>query len=222
MDPASVDARAGLATTLLSARVVGVGSWHPSRCEQLLLEALERDSNHVRSLLALGWLRRLQDQHLESRIMLEKAIALDPNLTPAMVQLGFTLLYLGDPKAALRHFQKAIALSPRDPNQHWFHNGLGICHLVMGDLDQAIECLMKARASNPRIYEFPLWLAAAFGLKGESESAIEALVDFHELQPGLTSIAKLRASRDSSWFFDSIPQAAAIVTGLRLAGLPET
>jgi adenylate cyclase len=109
--------------------VVGVGSWHPSRCEQLLLEALERDSNHVRSLLALGWLRRLQDQHLESRIMLEKAIALDPNLTPAMVQLGFTLLYLGDPKAALRHFQKAIALSPRDPNQHWFHNGLGICHL---------------------------------------------------------------------------------------------
>jgi len=222
MDPASVDARAGLATTLLSARVVGVGSWYPSRCEQLLLEALERDSNHVRSLLALGWLRRLQDQHLESRIMLEKAIALDPNLTPAMVQLGFTLLYLGEPKAALRHFQKAIALSPRDPNQHWFHNGLGICHLVMGDLDQAIECLMKARASNPRIYEFPLWLAAAFGLKGESESAIEALVDFHELQPGLTSIAKLRASRDSSWFFDSIPQAAAIVTGLRLAGLPET
>ncbi len=54
----------------------------------------------------IGW--------LESQIELEKVIALDRNFAPAEVQLGYTLNALGQPEAALPHFEKALELSPRD------------------------------------------------------------------------------------------------------------
>jgi adenylate cyclase len=84
-----------------------------------------------------------------------------------MVQLGFTLSNMGEPEAALPHFEKALQLSPRDPNQHWYYNGLGQCHLFLGHLDEAVDLLKRARAGNPRVYQFPLWLAAALGLRGD-------------------------------------------------------
>jgi TolB-like protein/Tfp pilus assembly protein PilF len=226
LDPESVDARAGIASVLLNSRAAGFTNSPEedlARSEKLLLEALERDYTHARSLFALGWLRRLQNHLIESRDALEKAIKSDRNFAGAMVQLGFTLSNMGEPEAALPHFEMALQLSPRDPNQHWYYNGLGQCHLFLGHLDEAVDLLTKARAGNPRIYQFPLWLAAALGLRGDIDDAKSALADFLKFKPEINSIKKVRTQ--FAFAFQS-PRAAAFAEkttflGLRRAGLPE-
>jgi Flp pilus assembly protein TadD len=61
-------------------------------------------------------LRRVQNRLNESRIELESAIALDPNNARALQQLGLTLMWLGQPDAAIPQIEKAIRLNPHDPN----------------------------------------------------------------------------------------------------------
>ena len=50
-----------------------------ARADQLLLEVLERDQDQPKAYFVLGRLRRLQNRLIESKIELEKAIALDRN-----------------------------------------------------------------------------------------------------------------------------------------------
>ena len=67
----------------------------------------------------MEYLRRLQSRLSESRIELEKAIALDRNSAGAMLQLGYTLLNLGEPETALSHFEKALQLNPQHHNVYF-------------------------------------------------------------------------------------------------------
>jgi adenylate cyclase len=223
-DPGSVDARAGIASVLLVSGASGFSKspqQDQTRAEQLLLEALERNGNHTRALWAGGWLRRLQGRLVESQIDLEKVIALDRNFAPAEVQLGYTLNALGQPEAALPHFERALELTPRDPNRHWFYSGLGFCHLLLGHANEAVDFFRKARATNPRIYYIYLGLAAALGLRGDIDEAKSALAEFLKLKPDLDSFARLRAFSPPR-----TPQLEALAektwdVGLRRAGLPE-
>jgi TolB-like protein/Tfp pilus assembly protein PilF len=228
MDPKSVDARVGLARILLN---IGAAGWSKSRdqdnvrTEALLLEALERDRNDPRAHFALGWLRRLQNRFVESQIELEKAIALDRNYAAAMLQLGYTLSALAEPEAALPHFEKALRLSPRDQNVFFFYYGLGSCHLLLGHLNEAIDTLRKAQASNPRFWQLSLWLAAALGLRGDEDEARAALAEAIKLHPEASSLAQLRKDIAYGRLFDN-PRYAAVaqktfLVGLRRAGMPE-
>jgi tetratricopeptide (TPR) repeat protein len=122
----------------------------------------------------------------------------------------------------LPHFEKALQLSPRDPNQHWYYNGMGTCHLGLGHPDEAVDFMRKARAGNPRVYQFPLFLAAALGLRGDIDEAKSALADFLKFKPEINSIAKVRAHFPA---FEN-PRIMAIAenttfVGLRRAGLPD-
>ena len=223
-DPGSVDARVGIADVLLISRGSGFSKWpHQDevQTEQLLLEALERNGNHTRALQAIGWLRRLQGRWVKSKINLEKAIALDRNYAHAMTHLGYTLNALGQPEAALPHFERAFELSPRDPNRHWFYSGLGICHMFLGHADEAVELFQRARTENPRIFQFSFWLAAALGLRGDIDEAKAALAGALQLKPELNSFAGCRA------FFPALSRQGEALkektfdAGLRRAGLLE-
>jgi adenylate cyclase len=226
-DPESVDARVGIAMVILNSWAAGFSESRQKdlgRAEQLLLEALERDSNHTRALCCIGWVCRLQERLPESQIHLEKAIAFDRNYAGGMVQLGFTLNALGQPEAALPHFERALELSPRDPNRHWFYNGLGSCYLLLSNTDEAIGFYRKARAENPRIFQFSFGLAAALGLRGDINEAKAALAESLKLNPELNSFAKLRGYFSSGGHTN--PQFVALAektrdVGLRRAGLPD-
>ena len=87
-----------------------------ARAERLLFEAIESDPNQPMAYAVLGFLRRTQSRLNESRIAFEKAITLDPNFEWANMQLGWTLLFLGEPGDAIAQGEKSLRLSPRDPN----------------------------------------------------------------------------------------------------------
>ena len=110
IDPRSSDARIGIAR-ILTVRLANV--WTSSsfqqdatqqdvgRAERLLFEAIESDPNQPMAYAIMGFVRRMQGRLTESRITFETAITLDPNLEWAQLQLGWTLLFLGQPGLAI-------------------------------------------------------------------------------------------------------------------------
>jgi adenylate cyclase len=232
IDPQSIDAKIGLATVLTEFvangrnHVVNGVSLSPEqdlkRSEQLLTEVFERGTNNSRAHFAQGRLRRLQNRLVESRIALEKALSVDPHYTGAMLQLGITLIYLGQPKAALAQLERALRLTPSTvAPAFYFYYWLGFAHLLLNDTEDSIDFFQKARAANPRFP--PLFLAAALGLKGDVNEAKAVLAESLKLRPEWNSLAALRANVlnwDASPQFVTLREKTVDV-GLRRAGLPD-
>ena len=77
----------------------------------------------------------MQSRLTESRIDLERAVTLDPNFEWANFQLGWTLLFSGEPENAMVRGEKSLRLSPRDPSIFWRYELLGWCQLVSNHAD---------------------------------------------------------------------------------------
>jgi len=225
IDPNSIDAEIGIAA-VLAVNLANGSTETPkedeARAERLLADALQRDPNRSQLHVTIALLRRLQNRLTESRIEWERALALDPNNAAAYGQLGVTLIYLGDPAAAIPLAQKRIRLNPNDPNIALAYWSLGLAHLLLSHLDEAIDFLIKARAANPQIFYIHLDLAAAMALKGYRDDAQAALAEAIRLRPAINSMARQRAR--SAYTNNPAYRALAEKTvdvGLRLAGMPE-
>jgi tetratricopeptide (TPR) repeat protein len=170
----------------------------------------------------IALLRRVQNRLPESRIEWERAIEIDPNNAAAYGQLGTTMIYLGDPAAAIPLAEKRIRLNPNDPNIALAYWSLGLAYLLQNHLPEAIDWLTKARAANPHIYYIDLDLAAALALHGELDGAREALAESLKLKPDINSMVRQRAR----WAYTNNPAYRALAektvdVGLRKAGMPE-
>jgi tetratricopeptide (TPR) repeat protein len=225
IDPRADDARIGLATILAVRAANGLSSSpqdDQARAEKLALEALDRDPNRSMAHYAMGFLRFGQLRPTDAQLEFEKAVALDPNNAFAFNMLGQTLRYYGHPEAAIPYSEKAIRLSPHDPNIGVFYLGLGVSHLLLGHVDQAVECLLEARAANPRLYHIDLELAGALGLKGDLDEAKKAIAEAIKLKPEVTSLARWRAvqpliANPAGWAL----REKTVNVGLRRAGFPD-
>ncbi len=225
IDPGSIDAKVYLAGLLVTTIKVG---WSNSvqqdqaRAEQLLVEVLERDVNSATAHDQLGELRRFQNRLAEAQIEFETAIALDPNNRGAFFHLGMLLMWLGRPREGIPLDWKAIRLNPHHQAgaapTYW---ALGHSHLLLGDVDEAIDLLRKARALNPRYWFIPLSLASALGLKGDLDGAKTVLAEATKLKPELNSLARWReySHAGNSEYWALWEKTAAV--GLRRVGFPD-
>ncbi len=226
IDPQSVDAKIGAATILVSN--IGVGSSRVpqqdgARAEQLLLEAIQQDANGSRAHEVLGTLRRIQARLDEARIEFETAIAFDRNNAHAMLGLGQTLMFLGRPADGIPPIENSMRLDPRDPNIAFGHWSLGSCQLLLGHIDKAADLLRTARAENPRVYFFHIYLAAALGLHGDIDEARAELAEAVRLNPAISSLAQLLATQP--WLGNpafATLRNSTFDLGLRRAGMPDT
>jgi TolB-like protein/Tfp pilus assembly protein PilF len=233
IDPRSTDARIGIARLLVGQLTNGwsSGSFQQeavqqeiARAERLLFEAIESDSNQPMAYAILGLLRRTQSRLSESRIAFEKAITLDPNFEWANMQLGWTLLFLAEPGAAIAQGEKCLRLSPRDPNIFWRYELLGWSQLVSNHVDAAIDLLIKARTANPRVWHFAYALAGALALKGDLDGAKAALAESLKLRPEVNSVARFyewvpwvsKTNNPRYWALED----ATLNEGLRRIGFP--
>jgi adenylate cyclase len=225
IDPGSVDGKIGLARALVSKLADGWSSnvqQDVARAEELLLEALERDANRSMAHETMGMVRRVQNRLSESRIELETAITLNRNEARAIFQLGQTLMWLGQPESGIPHIEKAIKLNPHDPNSANFYRMLGLCRLYLGQVDDAIDLLRKARAANPQFWSAHLYLAGALGFRGDLDEAKTALAEAMKLKPEVNSLARFGAL--FPWITNPPYWALlekTVNVGLRRAGLPD-
>jgi adenylate cyclase len=143
----------------------------------------------------------------ESKIELEKAIALDRNNSTAMLQLGITLLFLGQPEVAIPNIEHALQLNPHAQNVFFPYFWLGYSHLLLNQTDEAVDFLMKSQVANPRFGIQRMILAAALGSRGDLDEAKATLAEALKLKPEWNSLARLSAAFSNS---NASPQYAAL------------
>ena len=112
----------------------------------------------------------------------ERAIELNPSLTMAYQGLAVALS-ADQPDEAIRVMEKAIRLSPRDPQMHLFLHQLAVAHLSAGRYQDALRCeqeSLRLRADQPHVFRV---IAAAYGHLGRGTEALDALEKMRRLAP---------------------------------------
>ena len=148
--------------------------------------------------------------------LLDRAIFLNPNLASAWFLGGFLRTWRGEPQGAIAHFERAMRLSPVDPELYRMHAGIAMAHLCAGRVDAASEWAEKAYTNLPSFLMAVSIVAASRALAGRPEEARRAMDHLRALDPAL------RMSNLKDWLPIYRPEDQSIFAdGLRRAGLPE-
>jgi adenylate cyclase len=145
--------------------------------------------------------------------MVDRAVALNPNSFNAWHSRGWVDFIAGLPEEALRSFERAIRLSPVDPELHRSFTGAGYALIELGRFDEAIVAGKKAQRQNTSFSPAYRCLASAFAHLGRNAEAREAAARMLEVDPTFT-ISSWIARRGQS-------NTKLLDEGLRKAGLPE-
>jgi tetratricopeptide (TPR) repeat protein len=148
--------------------------------------------------------------------LLDWAVLLNPNLTPAWFLGGFLRALHGETDAAIEHLAHAVRLSPLDPEMFRVQAGMALAHFFAGRFDSASAWAEKAVGNLPSFLAAVSLAAASHALAGRMDKAKRAMQRVRTLDPSL------RVSNLKDWLPIHRPEdLARFADGLRLAGLPE-
>lgn len=122
-----------------------------------------------------------------ARVLLDRALALDPNCAWAWSRLGWIENYSDRPQNALRHFERALRLSPIDPMNFNNYAGIGSAHEVAQDYDKAVEFYRRALQERPHATWIYRNLTSALAGAGRTDEARAAFAEMTRSYPGLTA-----------------------------------
>jgi adenylate cyclase len=194
------------------------------RAESLAERALAASPRSPLAHFAKGQVLRAQHRYDEAIPEYETVIALNRNWANAYSHLGWCKFVTGSIEELIPAQERAIRLSPRDPQIGLFYSRIGRAHLLQSRTDEAIVWCEKARNATPAAAIFRSFLASGYALKGDTDRAAIELAEARRLVSDnrYSSIARLRTV--DSW---GVPKIRALVeatyfAGLRKAGVPET
>jgi TolB-like protein len=148
--------------------------------------------------------------------LLDRALVLNPNLTAAWYLSGFQRISRGEPDSGIERFERAMRLSPMDPEMVRMQTGMTMCHLFAGRFDCASSWAEKASRGPPSFLLAFSIIAATHALAGRMDDAQRAMSHCRRLTPAL------RVSNLEDWVLLRRPEdLATLADGLRRAGLPE-
>jgi adenylate cyclase len=146
--------------------------------------------------------------------MADRAVTLNPNSYQTWNCRGWVYKVAGQPEEAIRSFERAMRLSPVDPQQFTALTGMGFAFIELRRFDEAIIAGKKALRHKP-CYPGPYrCLASAFAHLGRDAEAREAAAGVLEFDPAFTISAWIARSQLSK-------SAKLMIEGFRKAGLPE-
>jgi TolB-like protein/Flp pilus assembly protein TadD len=226
LDPQSVEAQTLLADSLAWRVLDGMTdsvTADIARAEGLIGPVLAARPRDGLAHLIKGNLLRVQNRFDEALPEYETAHALDPNSTRALNGLAWCKLRAGSLDEAMGLWEEVIRLSPPDIGIPWRNASIGLVHLLQSRTDEAVVWLEKARSANPAISIFHLRLAAAYGLKGETDRASAELAEARKLVGDDRFSGLARLTTDG---YFKVPKVRALYegtlfAGLRKAGMPE-
>ena len=144
----------------------------------------------------------------------QEAIDLNPSFALAHGYLGGQLAYAGKSEEAIAEANKAIRLSPRDPELFHFYIAIGTAHFLAGRYSEAVAWSKKVIQEEPRVPAGHRLLAASYGHLGQTVEAIAALEGALRVAPHL-SLATVR----NAIHFRNPADSELYIDGLRKAGL---
>jgi TolB-like protein len=226
LDPGSEKVQSFLAWRL-AARVLDQMTDSPAsdltRAETLADRARAAFPSTALAHYAKAQVLRAQQRFEEAISEYETVLALNRNWVHAIAALGYCKLVTGSIEEAIPAQERAIRLSPRDPELWLYYYWIGQAHLLRSRVDEAILWFEKARSANP---EHPLphaYLASAYGLKSDGGRAAAELALARKLagDDRYSSITRLRTVAPFG-----VPKIRALfeatyIVGLRKAGVAE-
>jgi TolB-like protein/class 3 adenylate cyclase len=159
----------------------------------------------------------LAGEHATAASAVERALALNPNSANAWMASGLVSCFRNRPDAAIEALQRAMRLSPLDPEGPGIKSGLAGAHLVAGRYEEALEWADRSLHEQPHFSPALRVKVVSLAQLGRIEEARRWLRTVLELQPGLTIAWYLRYGVR----FLPSETLAVIVEAMRKAGLPE-
>ena len=122
----------------------------------------------------------------------------------------------GEPENAIVHFERAMRLSPVDPELYRMQAGIAMAHLFAGRFDAASAWAEEAYIKLPSFLMTVSIVASSRALTGRLKEARRAMDQLRELAPAL------RIFNIKDWLPINRPEDLSVFAeGLRKAGLPE-
>jgi adenylate cyclase len=180
----------------------------------LLRLALDLDDSDPEILARVALISVFMVGDAESEIeMADRAVALNPNSYVAWHARGWVYRNAGLPEEAVRSFERAVRMSPVDPELHQSLVGMGYALIELRRFDEAVAAGKKAARQNTSYPATYRCLASAFAHLGRDAEARGAAARVLEVDPAFTI---------SGWIVRIGQSNTTLMReGLRKAGLPE-
>jgi adenylate cyclase len=185
--------------------------------ERLARRAIALANDDAVALYSGGWaLVHVDGCVEEGAAAINRALALNPNLTNGWHVSGWANIYMGDPDKAIEHFARAMRLNPLDPIFQRMLTGTIAAHLLAGRYEQASLFAQSALQQYPNDQPLLRVAAASFAVAGKMTEAKNAVTRICQMDPTLrlsraAELAPFRRPEDINWYRDA----------LQKAGLPE-
>jgi adenylate cyclase len=196
------------------------------RADAMVSKALALDPNYADAHGAKAWILWRQRRLDEAIVEDERALALNPALLDAYVNMGLVYRTLGRFEESLGFFDKAIRQSPNDPHVQVSYAIKAGDHIALKQYGQAVEAARRAIAISPNFGLAYWYLITALVQTGQDLQAHEALRRYLTLPgvPATVAALKLETAkyvneRDDPRYVEKWDQ---LVEGMRKAGLPES
>jgi adenylate cyclase len=158
-----------------------------------------------------------QRAYADALAELEAAIELNPSLAVSYCGLADSLAYEGRYREAIPFFEKAIKLSPYDPQRWAFYSYRALAHLFAREFDQALEWAQKA-TRIPNCHYWPLGhRVAALGFLPQREGLEVARAELLQRKPEFSCTF----ARQRLFYIKDPVQLDLYAEGLHRAGIPE-
>jgi TolB-like protein len=187
---------------------------------QIALKAASLDDNDAHTHIALAWCHMWRREFEAARKHVEIAARLNPNDADRAMDRGTTLVYLGEPEAAIETMLKGMRLNPYHPDSYLAD--LAEAYFVARRYRDMVEIAGKIVDPSP---QFSAWKAAALAYDGRVDEAREQAKRFvHNMRAVWAGDRRATPAQYVAWMLEFYPfrrreDAEHLVEGLRLAGV---
>src|SRR5262249_10597202 len=122
-----------------------------------------------------------------ARVLLERAVAIDPNAAWAWHRLAWIDVYSDRAEAAIEKFERALRLSPLDPTNFNNYVGIGSAHETRQEYEQAVAFYQRGLEERPHARWLYRHLASAYVGAGRMEEAKAAFDQMMLAYPDMTA-----------------------------------
>jgi len=166
-------------------------------------------------LAVLGAVHTFVRNYGTARVLLERAVTLDPNAAWAWSRLGWLENYADRSQKAIGNFERALRLSPIDPMNFNNFVGMGSAHEVAQEYDTAAGFYRRALEERPNASWIYRNLASSLSGADRVEEAKQAFAELMRSYPDLTVSKYKQAMVFSPAVLDRMAE------NLRKLGLPD-
>ncbi len=166
-------------------------------------------------LTVLGVVHSIVRNFGTGKILLDKAVAIDPNSSWAWSRRGWIAAYMDNPSEALQYFERSIRLSPFDPLTFNTYVGMASVLEMAERYEEAIVYYEKALQERPGAKWIYRSYCSALYANGNMEKAESAFKELMVAYPELTAVKVQEAMVFPTHFMDRM------VANLKRLGLPD-